>query len=174
MTIVNSLSGFSKRLLIGSGVLSLLAGGLFFLAGQTGFTAVAGAREQPGSEKDFAGLRCSDNTLRGRYAVHGDGWVPNGPPGTPMVPFAVLSLMTLDGAGNVVDDATVSRNGDTLRSVNAGTYSIDANCKGSMSINIPVPPYLLTFDVVIADAGKEFYFISTNGAVRIHQAKVLE
>jgi len=91
-----------------------------------------------------------------------------------MVPFAVVSLMALDGEGTVVDDATISRNGDTLRSVNAGTYSIGANCKGSMSVNIPVPPYLLTFDVVVADAGKEFYFISTNGSVRIHEAKVLE
>ena len=174
MTIVNSLTEFSKRLLIGIGILSLFAGGLLFLVSQSGSTAIAGTKELSDSEKGVAGFRCSDLTLRGRYAVHGDGWVPNGPPGTPMVPFAVLSLMTLDGQGNVVDDATISRNGDTLRSVNAGTYSIDANCKGTMSVNIPVPPFLLTFDVVITDAGKEFYFISTNGSVRIHEARVLE
>jgi len=45
MTIVNSLTKFSTRWLVGSGLLSLLAGGLLFLASQSGLTTIAGAKE---------------------------------------------------------------------------------------------------------------------------------
>lgn len=42
-------------------------------------------------------------------ALKGDGFVPGGPPPAPLVPFAVVSLMTLDGSGSLLNDVTVSR-----------------------------------------------------------------
>jgi len=57
MTIVNSLTEFSKILLIGTGILSLLAGGLLFLASQSGSSAIAATKELSDSEKGFAGFR---------------------------------------------------------------------------------------------------------------------
>lgn len=118
-----------------------------------------------------SGLRCSTATLSGTYAVRGEGVVPGGPPPAPMIPFGLISRMTLDGAGGLSDDVTVSRNGQILRGVNPGTYSVGENCKGTMSIDIAEPPFKLNFDLVVYENGKGFYFIGTNPAVVTHGAK---
>jgi len=57
-----------------------------------------------GSETSADGERrfnCGNATLEGRYAVIGGGFIPGGPPPAPLVPDAHMSLMTLDGAGNL-------------------------------------------------------------------------
>jgi hypothetical protein len=170
----SSTFGAAKALLFGIATFGLLTGGsLYFVSLAEGETTV-GARDIPVSQSDLGGFRCSDNTLRGRYAVRGEGWVPNGPPGSPFVPFANVSLMTLDGEGNLENDITVSRNGQITRNVDQGTYSVGHDCKGTMTVNIPTPPFTLTFDLVIFDAGKAFYFIATTPSVVNHQAIRLE
>ena len=65
---------------------------------------IAGARLGTGSETSADGERrfnCGNATLEGRYAVIGGGFIPGGPPPAPLVPDAHMSLMTLDGAGNL-------------------------------------------------------------------------
>jgi hypothetical protein len=42
-----------------------------------------------------------------------------------------------------------------------------------MTINIATPPFQLTFDLVVADGGKEFVFIATTPSVVTHEAKRL-
>jgi hypothetical protein len=82
--------------------------------------------------------------------------------------------MTLDGAGTLSNDVTVSTNGGISRNVDPGTYTVNEDCKGNMSINIAVPPFVLNFDLVVADGGKEFELIATTpsvvtiGAKRLH------
>lgn len=117
------------------------------------------------------GFKCSTAALSGSYAVRGEGVVPGGPPPAPMIPFAVVSRMTLDGVGGLSDDVTVSRNGQILRAVNPGTYSVGENCKGTMSIDITEPPFRLDFDLVVNDKGDGFYFIGTRPSVITHEAK---
>lgn len=117
------------------------------------------------------GFKCSTAILAGSYAVRGDGVVPGGPPPAPMIPFGLTSRMTLDGAGGLSDDVTVSRNGQILRGVNPGTYSVGEDCKGTMSIDINEPPFRLNFDLVVYENGKGFYFIGTTPAVVTHEAK---
>ena len=87
------------------------------------------------------------------------------PPPAPMTPFAIVSLMTLDGSGALTNDVTVSRNGVIFRNVDPGAYNISEDCTGNMSINIAEPPFLLTFDLVVADKGNEFYAIATTPSV---------
>jgi hypothetical protein len=111
------------------------------------------------------GFKCSNATLEGRYATRGDGFIPGGPPPAPLVPFATVSLMTFDGSGNLTNAVTTSANGVISSSVNSGTYSVNEDCTGEMTINIPAPPFQLNFDLVIADKGKEFYTISTTPSV---------
>ena len=122
---------------------------------------------------------CSAATLHGRYAVLGDGLVPAGPSGAPETPFAVLGLMTMNGEGGLTHKVTVSRNGVVGRNLDPGTYTINADCTGTMTITIPVAPFQLNFDLVVADLqgagqGREFYFIATNGGVVTHIAKRLQ
>ena len=82
--------------------------------------------------------------------------------------------MTLDGSGTLLNDVTVSRNGVITRNLDHGTYTINEGCTGSMTINIAEPPFQLTFDLVVADKGNEFYAIATTpsvvtfGAKRVH------
>lgn len=125
---------------------------------------IAGARLGTGSETSADGERpinCGNATLEGRYAVIGGGFIPGGAPPAPLVPDAHMSLMTLDGAGNLTDRVTLSGNGEVSREVAQGTYTINADCRGELTIQIPGPPFQLTWDLVVADLqgaakGKEF------------------
>ena len=148
-------------------LVSLLVLGIFTTGGEAGLTRAVHAQVANG-------VKCSNSTIAGRYALKGDGFVPGGPPPAPLVPFAVVSLMTLDGSGSLLNDVTVSRNTVITRNVDPGTYTIGEDCTGHMTINIVEPPFQLTFDLVVADNGNEFYAIATTpsvvtfGAKRVH------
>ncbi len=161
--------------------MGLLAAGISTIGMRVNFTRAAQAQEDTtfGSARSQRPFRCSNATLAGSYAVMGSGFVPNGPPSVPMVPFANMSLMTLDGAGNLSNKVTVSRNGEIIRNVDPGIYSVNADCTGTMTINLFNPTFQLTFDLVVAEfqgaaRGKEFYFIATSGGVVTHTAKRIQ
>jgi hypothetical protein len=147
-----------RQIVVRTAGVVLMAGALF-----------AGARLGRGSDAsaDSAGqFNCTNATLEGRYAVIGSGFIPGGAPPAPLVPSVHMSLMTLDGAGNLTDRVTVSDNGHVHREVAQGTYSISSDCKGRLTIPVPGPPLQLTWDLVVAELqgaaqGKEFYGIST-------------
>lgn len=172
-------SRFAGLILAGIVTFALFTGTAPYKLDESGMVGTVQAQQNIDSlerESSFgtSRFRCSNRTIKGRYAVQGNGWVPNGPPGSPMVPFANVSLMTLDGRGGLVNDITVSRNGQISQNVDNGTYSIGENCKGTMIINISTPPFQLTFDVVVADGGDEFLFIATTPSVVTHEAKRLD
>ena len=137
--------------------------------------AQAGGESKPtaasGEKRQY---HCSNETLAGRYAVKGDGFVRFGPPTAPMVPFATVSLMTLDGEGGLSNQVTRSINGTISSGVDPGIYNVNSDCTGTMTIGS------LTFDLVVADlkgaaAGREFYFIATTpGGVVTASAKRIQ
>jgi hypothetical protein len=104
---------------------------------------------------------CSEDTLSSRYATRASGWAPANPfdPMSPLVPFANVTLMTFDGEGGLVNAATNSANGTILRGTNPGTYTLNEDCRGTVTISTPIGP--LTFDLVVANRGTEFFMIST-------------
>jgi hypothetical protein len=148
-------------------LISLLVLGIFTAGNEALLTPAVHAQEANG-------VKCSNSTIAGRYAIKGDGFVPGGPPPAPLVPFAVVSLMTLDSSGTLSNDVTVSRNTVITRNVDPGTFTINEDCTGDMTINIVEPPFQLKFDLVVADKGNEFYAIATTpsvvtfGAKRVH------
>jgi len=87
---------------------------------------------------------CSVGTLKGSYAVSGQGTVvaqlPNLPP--PPFPFAEVAIATLDGAGSVSGKATLNLNGIAVQGTFNGTYTVKPDCTGSLtlrtSLGIPV------------------------------------
>jgi len=160
----------------------LTVGGLMFIGLLTMGISTAQAQEEtesifPQPQRHF---RCSNETLAGRYAVIGDGFVTAGAPPAPLVPFATVSLMTLDGWGNLSNKVTRSINGQISRGVDSGTYTVNADCTGTITIATPNPPFQLTFDLVVADLqgarqGKEFYIIATTpGGVVTSTAKRIQ
>lgn len=104
---------------------------------------------------------CTNETLNGRFATRGSGFSPANPmdPTSALVPFANVSLMTFDGEGGLTNAAVNSGNGTIVPVNNTGTYEISADCTGS--VTIPAPVGLLTFYLVVADRGREFFMIST-------------
>ena len=149
--------------------IGLLAAGISTFGNRMNLVSTAQAQEEIKSETEESSLsrhfRCSNATLAGRYATRGDGFIPGGPPPTPFVPFATVSMMTFDGYGHLSNDVTTSTNGAINSSVNPGTYTVDADCTGSVTITIPTPPFQLTFNLVIADSGEEFNLIATTPSV---------
>jgi hypothetical protein len=157
-------------------LIGLLVLGLSTIGNRAGLTRTAQAQDekQSGANKSAKHFKCSNAMIAGRFATRGDGFVPSGPPPAPMVPFAEVGLMTLDDGGTLTHDVTVSNNGLILRDVDHGTYTVNKDCKGTMTINIPVPPFQLNFDLVVADGGEEFYIIGTTPSVVTVGAKRLE
>ena len=123
---------------------------------------------------DATGFPCSNRTLKGRYGIKGDGLVPSGPPPAPLVPFAVVGVETLDGQGNLTDAATTSVNGVVRSSVNQGTYTLNEDCTGTYTVNLPVPPFQVIHHVVVVDKGNEVYLIATTGGAVTIAAKRLD
>jgi len=151
-------------------VLSVSFVGLLAVAGLTGRTAevirnVQAQGDNPTADAHAKVFPCSTATLTGRYAIRGEGVVPGGPPPAPMVPFAVVALDTLDGQGQVTDADTASVNGVVVSQVNHGTYTVNEDCSGTLTINIPTPPFQLTHNLVIVDKGNEFYLIASTPSV---------
>ncbi len=69
--------------------------------------------------------------------------------------------MTLDGFGNLTNASTASNNGVIESGIRTGTYTVNRDCTGKLTVVLPFPPFQLTHDLVIADEGNEFYLIGT-------------
>ena len=104
---------------------------------------------------------CTNESLTGRFATRGSGFAPANPmdPTSPLEPFANVSLMTFDGEGGLMNAAVNSGNGNIVPVNNTGTYELNADCTGSMTISAPIG--VLTFYLVVSNRGKGFYMIST-------------
>jgi hypothetical protein len=87
-----------------------------------------------------------------------------------------VSVMTMDGTGNLSDNVTAT-SPDGVRDLATGTYTVNADCTGELAIQIPTPPFQLTWNLVVADLkgghrATEFYAIGTvPGAVSTFTAK---
>lgn len=135
-----------------------LAAAAFILV--LGSTAFGQSIDSP-TRTPAAPFTCTNESLSGRFATRASGFAPANPadPTSSLVPFANVSLMTFDGAGGLTNVAVNSNNGMIIPGSNPGTYELNADCTGTMSISAPFGP--LTFFIVVADRGREFYSIST-------------
>lgn len=88
--------------------------------------------------------------------------------------------MTLDGAGNVLFEVTISVDGQTSRQVQLGTYAIKADCTGQLTTQPTDLPFPIANDVVVASLdsggeGTEVYAVgSTPGGVQTSTAKRIQ
>ena len=150
------------------------------LVGLLGAVYPAAGQERTASENS-RNFTCTNATLKGRYAaISSLHFVPGGPPPAPLVPGAIVGLMTLDGAGHVSFQATISANGEIKRQLQFGTYTVKADCTGQMTIQPTDLPFAITNDLVVATLddgarGTEFYTISTTpGGILTFTAKRIQ
>ena len=107
---------------------------------------------------DHRGESCSIARLRGSFGFTTTGSiVAAGPIGL----VASVGVLTFNGLGGVSQDETVSLNGTIVERSSVGTYFVDHDCTGNMSITLPPPAGVSTSNFVIVDDGKEMRFIVT-------------
>ncbi len=144
-----------KRVLLRCQVAWLLAVPIFYAQS-------AVAQEQSDKVKG-----CSNATLQGSF-----GWTSTGtlldsyvPP--PFAgPLAEVGRQTFDGKGHTDAIATLSTNGNISQGVSIeGTYTVNPDCTGSMTLNIPNLDATVHAYFVIGDNGTEIRAIVTDSGV---------
>jgi hypothetical protein len=97
---------------------------------------------------------CSNASLKGTFAYTVTGSTSLPPPlGGP---FGGVGRQTYDGNGHVSGTQTVNLNGNVLRQTYTGTYNVNPDCTGSITLVVDIPPGLVTHsDFVIDNNGNE-------------------
>jgi len=108
---------------------------------------------------------CSNASLQGSFGFTNTGTNLALPP--PLAgPIAQIGRQTFDGRGNTDATTTLSANGNIVRATAQGTYVVNPDCTGSMTLF--VSPFGITaqVDFVIDDDGAELRAIITDaGAI---------
>jgi hypothetical protein len=111
---------------------------------------------------DFSPPACSLQTIRGFYGTSTTGSIlAAGPVGL----VADVGKITFDGNAGASQTTTVSLNGMILpnRSSVAGSYSVNPDCTGELSITLPTPTgtTLSTSRFVIVEGGNQLLLVNT-------------
>ena len=118
----------------------------------------------PGAEAGEHG-GCSNASLQGSFGFTNTGTNIALPP--PLAgPIAQIGRQTFDGRGNTDATATLSANGNIVRVTVQGTYLVNPDCTGSMTLYVFPFGATVLLDFVIDDDGAELRAIITDaGAI---------
>ncbi len=118
------------------------------------FINVLGAQAQDkGKGEGKADQQCHLNTIKGSYGYLNTGTAF----GTSL---ASVGVMTFDGAGNITGNDTNSFGGSISSSAFTGSYTVNANCAGTLTVNFGF--FTINNSMVIVDNGREINLIETN------------
>ncbi len=107
---------------------------------------------------------CSVANVKGRYALERHGFVVT-LEGAPPVPVDEVSIASFNGAGLFEGTATVNVGGHVLKHLPfTGTYTVDPDCTGTVTVNIPALGESLSFDAVLLGGGKAVIATQTNSS----------
>ena len=96
---------------------------------------------------------CSNASLKGAYGfLDAHTLVPTG------TPFVALGRWNFDGKGNFTNTLTFNDNGTVTHAQDFGPYTVTADCTGTIFILGGTG----SLEIVLVDAGKEFYGVATN------------
>ena len=102
---------------------------------------------------------CSVATLRGSF-----GFTFTGTANTPGGPShrGGVGRFVFDGLGNLIGTVTSNSDGAVLRRTLVGTYTVEADCTGSLAVTFTdALDGRATFDLVIDDDGREYRTVTT-------------
>ena len=108
---------------------------------------------------------CSNASMRGTFAYTSTGSIAS--PTAIAGPFVEVGTQFFDGTGSTTATATLSQNGNILPITVTGTYSVNSDCTGTMTVQ--VSPIGVTVHVffVIDDNLSEFQAIETDAGLVI-------
>jgi hypothetical protein len=111
--------------------------------------------------------KCSNAALQGSFGYTSIGTLlpANAPP--PFAgPYAEVGRQTFDGKGNTEATATLSANGNIVKVTIQGTYMVNPDCTGSMTLAVSPLGATAHYDLVIDKNGAGLKAICTDsGAV---------
>jgi hypothetical protein len=114
---------------------------------------------------------CTTAILQGGYGAGTTGLIntsgnPNDIRIRTFAPFAEAAYFIFDGHGNLSGSSTVDFAGFISPVTFTGTYTVNANCTGNLTVDAGASG-IVHRDLVIVDAGKEVEFVSTDRGVVI-------
>ena len=106
------------------------------------------------------GQKCSNATLQGDYAFTVTGTRPTGP-GTPLEQFVGWTITSFDGdgGGTQIGASHGSINGDSTDDSGTVVYSLNPDCSGTGTLELPGRPVILRLWIVVMDDGKEVHIV---------------
>jgi hypothetical protein len=124
------------------------------------------AQSMVAQESPSAAKGCSNATLRGSFGYTSTGTLLDSFVPPPFAgPFGEIGRQTFDGKGNTNATATVSSNGNISTVGVNGTYTVNSDCTGSMTLNIPDFGATVHANFVIDDGATELRAIGTDAGV---------
>lgn len=105
--------------------------------------------------------RCSRRTMEGTHGYSYNGTVFGA--GS----IAAVGPITFDGEGHLSATYTVSLNGKPFEGAFTGTYTVDADCTGSVTLHLPLLGLTSKGNFVIVNQGRETFFTGTDPGVTI-------
>ena len=109
---------------------------------------------------------CSNESLRGSYAVQGTGTFTSGPFAGPA---AFIGILRFDGAGHVEEDFTERLNAATgpitLKVPFGGSYTVNADCTAETILVNQLNGAPNTQELILVNRGKEFLFLNTTAGL---------
>ena len=102
---------------------------------------------------------CSVASLKGTFTYTGTGF--NVSANGAAAPFAEVGTQTFDGKGATSTTFTASANGNIFHITLSGTYTVNPDCTGTMTLLTPAPNPTVTIFFAIADNFSEFQAIET-------------
>jgi len=103
---------------------------------------------------------CSEASLQGSFGFTSTGNLLALPPPS-AGPFGEIGRQTFDGRGGTDATATASTNGNINRFTIQGTYTVNPDCTGSMTLFVSPINRTVNLDFVIDDGGDEVRAIVT-------------
>jgi len=120
----------------------------------------------PSAKADDKG--CSNAILRGTFAYTSTGSIATPP--EIAGPFVEVGTQTFDGSGGTTGSAMSSQNGNISPLTVAGTYTVNPDCTGTMTLQVTfpgIPAFPVDVYFVVDDAGNEFQAIETDAGLVI-------
>jgi hypothetical protein len=110
---------------------------------------------------------CSNVDVKGTFVYTGTGSI--NPPSPAAGPFVEVGTQIFDGKGGTTFAAMASQNGNIRQMTGTGTYTVNPDCTGTMTLQVS-PTLAVQVFFVIADWGNEFQAIETNPGLVITRA----
>ena len=121
---------------------------------QTVITAAQAKKDDESCKK------CSLKSLKGCYGYSYTGTSGSGP-------IAAVGPINFDGDGNTSATYSVNSNGMNFQGSFTGTYTVNEDCTGAVTIHLPVLGISSNGRFVIVEEGKEALFMGTDAGVTV-------